>query len=405
MPIKNVSMDLKIIEKIIYSIFLIYISIYGTAEIFLNDNLVFKSSKEALLIFLSISCWMHLWKIKENAYFKFAVEIYGLLFFLLLINYVFNWSQNNVYTFLYGIKITFLPLLAMPIGIILSIRKIKILSIIFSLWILLISGWIIQKILGLQWLINNGFKYAINVKHFSNGEIRLPSVVGTPDNYAYLLSLLSCYLIYSSIDKRKYLNSAVIFLISFAFLFLSTIRSALLFLLIFVVFSVIITAFRVNKNAALLIFTTILVSISIVLSTIYINPLLSTESLTDRATNWREGTTLLSSTSSVVGNGVGIVGSADTSISLNTLNIKGKAIDNQYLAFYEQIGLIGLFILSIIFFKIINNVNKKPLIRFVAPITLALLFCGIFTNLLEIYPFNVFLWLFIGESLGDVSNE
>lgn len=386
---------------LLYSMFFVYVTSYGTTVIYFEDNLLFKSIKEIVLILITIKALVYFSKSREPIFLKHFILIFVLLSVLLTLNYLFNIKNNDIFTFLYGVKISFLPMVSIIIGRYLIGKNIEISRIVFLMWFFLISAWILQKVLGLEWLLNNGFEYGINVKHFTNGELRLPSLVGTPDNYAFLLSIFSCFLLYINVVRKKYFNATVIFTISSYFLFLSTIRSALLFFLIFIIFYGLITSVKSNRKNALIIFIAFSISLMFVSVTLYVNPLLSTYSLEDRFTNWIQGTTPLLSPSGLIGNGLGTVGSADTSISLERTSIKGEAIDNQYLAYYEQLGALGLFFLVLAFSIIIKLILARTQNVFIYSVIVAVIICGFFTNLLEIYPFNLFLWLLIGLNLKD----
>lgn len=269
----------------IYAMFIIYISCYGTLSIF-YDNTVFKISKEVIFVLLLLYSLNYLFLLNTKKDNKSTLDIFLILSTILLINYFLNNNQLSIYTFFYGIKITILPILSIFLGMYIQLRKINIVKPLIAVWIILICTWLFQKYKGLDYLLNTGFKYGINVKHFFSDTLRLPSTVGTPDNYAFLLALVSCYLIYYTLEKKMYKSFAFYFLLSLFFIFLSTIRSALLFYCIFLVLYLIRVIYVLNKKYVYSFFLCSIIIFVLLLITLPINPLFSLSSSQERLENW-----------------------------------------------------------------------------------------------------------------------
>lgn len=382
----------------IYLIFIFYISCYGTLSIF-YDNSMFKISKEVFFIgLISISLY-YIWLNNSKTQQKIISEIISILIIILLINYFFNSRELNFYIFAYGVKITVLPLMSIILGIYISLNKISIYKTLLIIWLMIIGVWLFQNQLGLNYLLNSGFKYGINVKHFFSDTLRLPSTVGTPDNYAFLLSLISCYLVFYTLKIKKYKTFVLYFLISFIFIFLSTIRSALLFYCIFIAISLLKTFYNFNKKYIYTLFIFISMILIVLLVTIPINPLISFSSSQERLQNWSSTVNPLFTIQGIVGNGLGTVGAADTKISLNTFDLKGNAVDNQYLALYEQVGIVGMILFFLLFIRIFYFLENKKENSISISLIIALMVCSLFTNVLELHPFNILFGIMIGMEL------
>ncbi|MEH7275312.1 hypothetical protein V7125_17005, partial [Neobacillus vireti] len=112
----------------------------------------------------------------------------------------------------------------------------------------------------------------------------------------------------------------------------------------------------------------------------------------------------------------GAVGSASLRLADLGYNSADYAVDNQYLAIYQQLGLLGiiayLLFFTVIFFllltlsKKISNRNENieyiRSLRLAIGLILATSVSSFFTNIIEVYPFNLFLFVYIGMQLDPL---
>ncbi|MBT2730139.1 hypothetical protein J7E63_25110 [Bacillus sp. ISL-75] len=398
---------------------ILYCSVYGIISIYL-ESLLLRSLKDLILVVLSLYCLFKIVFIKRSYYF-----IYGLLvlfaFFMLIGTINFLLVDREIYYWIYGMKITLLPISFLFVGYVFA----KEVSIVFKkclvyLYITLISVWVLQYFVGVDTLVSWGFVYGINVKHFIGGLPRLPSIVGSPDTYAVMLALLGFLLEKDPKITSKRYTKRIIKITTFVFLVLSTIRTAILFWLIAQVVSLIIESkLYLSKiiirriSIILIIIPIIIIGALNIISTK--TSILSSESLKERIAIWSSNNTRDDRIEILVGKGLGKVGAASKRLISIGRDGSNYSVDNQYLAIFEQTGLIGiiLFLLFFIviltrFISMINNSNDKEqkltLLICVSLIAGILMSC-LFTNMLEIFPFNILFWLYLGKNLHLIKNQ
>ncbi|TYS17740.1 hypothetical protein FZC78_07725 [Rossellomorea vietnamensis] len=399
----------------IIGIFFFYISIYGTLSIF-QDTILIRSIKDIALIVLILLSFIHIVlfkKYKSNIFIIFIISILGGIY---LISFLSLLNGNSLVNLGYGIKISLLPMGGVLLGIYLKNKNIKIQSMLIVVFISLISTWTLQWFSGVDKLMQLGFEYAVNVKHI-NGIPRLPSSVGTPDGYAFLLAIIGVLLQVSLLGKNYKKFAFIVMLLTLSFLVLSTIRSALL-LFVFCQLIVYLKKVSTSKQTIKYLYFTLLsflMVFSILILPIAFSSglsLFSRSSLVDRFSHWFSYLPSLTTSEGFIGYGLGVVGSASRRTADLGLNSTDYAVDNQYIAIFQQLGLLGLiayFLFFIIVIWKLLNLHKQAIVKnrtveverldFAVGLVLAVLVSGIFTNILEVYPFNLFFYVFIGMQL------
>ncbi|MEN3780760.1 hypothetical protein [Priestia megaterium] len=403
------------IKSFLIFCFFVYASIYGTLSIFL-DNLVVRSLKDVALIgFVFISViWMIFNKKIPLTYLNLlilssvtAITVISLLSIL---------NGNALVTLVYGVKITIFPLSCLFFGIFLKNMKYDMHRVLIVIYVLMIVAWLIEAKLGVDKLVSMGFEYAVNVKNFADGAPRYPSIVGFPNSYAFLLALVGLLLESSFIGKNKRKIAFVVKVLTFIFLILSTMRSALLLFLFCQAF----TYFRqiniAKGRKKHLLYSMVMFCLAIIPVGFYFlikdnASLLNLNSLHDRLGHWLSNLPAAGSLESFIGLGLGTVGGASRRIAELGYVSKDYPVDNQYISFYEQVGLLGIIAFSCLLFSVIfqlhsyskniTNLDESNIreLRITTSLVVATLFSSLFTNLLEIYPYNVFLFTYIGMQL------
>lgn len=139
------------------------------------------------------------------------------------------------------------------------------------------------------------------------------------------------------------------------------------------------------------------------------NNLLSTSSLLSRLQTWGSSLTSPFTMNGMIGNGIGSVGAASRRTHMMGLNSSNFAVDNQYFSLYEQTGLIGILYFVVLFMWIIvslvKRMNKLPasnslrLPQVALALGAGVAVASLTTNVLELFPANVFFWMVIGMAL------
>ncbi|MDI3092400.1 hypothetical protein QJ133_14840 [Priestia megaterium] len=320
-------------------------------------------------------------------------------------------AHGDLAGFVYGLKITVFPLLLIFSGVLMTHFGLKLDRVTLFVFITIIITWVIQYNQGIDALVAMGWEYGVQVKNFNHATPRLPSSVGTPDGYAFLLCITGILLEYSTMIRNKKKLKFIIKIVTLTFLILATIRSALVFWL---VFQLLMSFYYVKKlkyrvkYLVLSIYYMLFSTIPIAIIYLSRSSLSSTSSLEDRLSHWGGNLQPIWSLEGIVGSGLGSVGAASRRTATLGYQSTNYAVDNQFIAFYEQLGAIGTFclfsIFSILLFMIIYNVKKNNSIN--AKVAHCLMVCtfisGFFTNVLELYPFNLFLWIYIGKALYKI---
>lgn len=387
--------------------FFVYISIYGTLSVFL-DNILVRSIKDFLLITLVAFSFVVIIIRKPT---RFNAIIMFALFCLVIIGSLGLTQSNDFWIhLLYGIKISVIPIGALFFGMYLKYKGVDITKVVKFVFPTLVLTWLTQYFLGIPELIRMGFEYEVNIKHFF-GFPRLPSLAGTPDNYAFLLAITGLLLEDSLVAEGKKKRAFVIKLVTFVFLLLATVRSALLLWFVCQMVMLIkqITAPRGRQAYLLVAGTCFFIALAplLIVTVVADTSIASVTSTVDRFSHWGTSAPSLTEAEGIVGRGWGVVGSASQRIFDLGYEYSDYAVDNQYLAFYEQVGWFGLSLVIVILLSITMTLRRKskmnkagaerPIVAY--GLILGTLVSCFFTNTLEIYPFNVFLWVNLGMKL------
>ncbi|RMA94460.1 hypothetical protein [Priestia megaterium] len=382
--------------------FLVFISFYGTIAVFF-DNTIFKISKDIILIFIVLSFLFSFFT--RKGFEKQTFSIISMLVIFSCISAIGLFGNSSGYSstdFVYGVKTTIFPMLGLLIGISLREAKVNIVKPLYIVFFLIIIVWFLQRMLGVESLMSMGFEYGVNVKTF-NGNLRLPSLVGTPDGYAFLLSLIGI-LIDWDLTKRGKKKLAILFkVLTLVFLLLATIRSAIIFWLIYQLITTLRSFAKLPRSYGYTVLGLLMfLIIPVVLGGTYIftnTTLGSVSSTQDRLSHWGDNLSPLFSHQGLYGEGIGSVGAASVSTAaLNTME-KSYAVDNQFFAIYEQMGISGVILLFLLFLTLMIgclNANRTGLENNANALIIALGISSMFTNCLEMYPFNIILWIQIG---------
>jgi hypothetical protein len=400
--------------SIIVPILISYLSVYGTIAIFI-DSITVRSIKDIILISLVAYAMINIFFKEKNKVFIYILLL--ILIFVVIIGLLGLILTGKVVAWIYGFKVTILPMCLIFLGYFLSKKSIGNFEKTYCyIFILMLVAWVVQYKLGVTQLIAIGYEYGLNIKHFVGGMPRLPSIVGYPDGYAFLLAIFGIL-----VERAKFLSRNLNFqwgvrFLTFIFLLVSTIRAAILLWVVCQTVLFLLNYKTFSRNSLTLALSFIFFIILGFISILYINllsrdfnisiHLLSINSLLIRFGHWGDNLPSLFSIHGLLGYGLGMVGAASRRIADLGHTSADYAVDNQFFAFYEQFGLIG-FSLIMIFLIIILYQLFKRYINFNdndTPVTsialiIGTLFSGFFANTLEIYPFNVVLWLFIGMSL------
>lgn len=116
----------------------------------------------------------------------------------------------------------------------------------------------------------------------------------------------------------------------------------------------------------------------------------------------------------MIGNGIGSVGAASRRTHMMGLNSSNFAVDNQYFSLYEQTGWIGLAYFLMLFMwllvTLVRRMNASPysagsrLPQVAIALGAGVVAASMTTNVLELFPANVFFWMFIGIALYQHRN-
>jgi hypothetical protein len=305
--------------------------------------------------------------------------------------------------FAYGVKTTIFPMIGVLLGIFIRQARMNISKPLYLVFFLIIIGWICQRILGLNELMAMGFEYAVNVKNFGDS-LRLPSLVGTPDAYAFLLSLIGILIEWDLRTKGRKRTANIFRSLTLLFLLLATIRSAMIFWFAYQAIATLKSFFNLSpKKAYISIAIVLFLSLPamlggyILLSNTNLGDSYSTQ---DRLSHWGDNLPSLLSKDGFYGKGIGSVGSASVSTSKLDSGNSSYAVDNQFFAIYEQLGLLGITSVLLLFSIIIRGCiisQRNNLSNNGNELIIALACSSMFTNCLELYPFNVILWIHLGS--------
>ncbi|MHA7580064.1 O-antigen ligase family protein [Paenibacillus vandeheii] len=395
--------------KVSIHFLLIYLSIYGLISIYV-DNIVIRSLKDVGMVLISIFSLTRVYR-HQVAFLNPFLFILGSTIVLGALN-VFMGS--SVVTLIYGIKITFLPLVMLFAGMLMAqyggIYAFARTNLI--IFMMLIAGWLIQYALGIEKLITMGFVYGVNIKNYLEGVPRLSSITYSPDGYAYALLMTGIIAERTKAAVNHRIFRIGIQLLTISFLLLSTIRSALL---LWFVYQVVMFFLHVRKyskkNTLILAITFMLLPAAVFFGgrMLQSKNLLSSSSLLDRLQTWGSSLTSPFTMNGIIGNGIGSVGAASRRTHMMGLNSSNFAVDNQYFSLYEQTGWIGLVYFSILFMwivvSLVKRMNTLPdsnglrLPQVALSLGAGVAAASLTTNVLELFPANVFFWMVMGMAL------
>lgn len=231
--------------QVMFYVLLVYLSFYGLVSVYV-DNIVFRSLKDVGMLLLAVVGMSRLYRGQPN---------FIVLFLFLFSSILFIGSMNlllggSIVSWVYGVKVTFLPMLMLFAGMYIAEKKAIYTFARTNLIILflLITGWLIQYSLGIDKLISLGFVYGVNIKHYLEGVPRLNSITVSPDSYAYALLITGLIAEKVRTAEKYRLFQMFIRLLVFSFLLLSTIRSALVFWIIYQIVTFVLRVRKYNRN-------------------------------------------------------------------------------------------------------------------------------------------------------------
>ncbi|WP_342554640.1 hypothetical protein [Paenibacillus sp. FSL R7-0652] len=395
--------------QVMFYVLLVYLSFYGLVSVYV-DNIVFRSLKDVGMLLLAVVGMSRLYRGQPN---------FIVLFLFLFSSILFIGSMNlllggSIVSWVYGVKVTFLPMLMLFAGMYIAEKKAIYTFARTNLIILflLITGWLIQYSLGIDKLISLGFVYGVNIKHYLEGVPRLNSITVSPDSYAYALLITGLIAEKVRTAEKYRLFQMFIRLLVFSFLLLSTIRSALVFWIIYQIVTFVLRVRKYNRNNMLLLSAVFLLLPGAVVFGFRLMEnynLLSINSMLVRFQSWGSYLTSPFTMNGVIGNGIGAVGAASRRTHMLGLESRDYPVDNQYFSFYEQIGWIGIIYLVVLFAWMAACLHKRMISLPAADamrlpqMAIALLMgaaaASFTTNVLELFPGNVSIWLVVGMAL------
>ncbi|OAX50543.1 hypothetical protein [Paenibacillus sp. AD87] len=396
-------------------ILLIYLSIYGLVSIYV-DNIIIRSLKDLGMVLVAIFALRKVYR-SQSLFIRPFLFILGSVIALGALNLLLGAS---VVTLIYGIKITFLPLIMMFTGMLISqcqgIYAFARTNLI--IFILLIVGWLVQYSLGIEKLISLGFIYGVNIKNYLEGVPRLSSITYSPDGYAYALLITGLIAERTKMALKHRFFRVIIQLLTISFLLLSTIRSALLLWFVYQIIMFFLQIRKYSKKNTLLIGVTFMLLPAAVFfgsRMLESKNLLSSSSLLDRLQTWGNSLTSPFTMNGVIGNGIGSVGAASRRTYMIGVNSSNFAVDNQYFSLYEQTGWIGIIYFIVLFMWIVVSLVKKMntstdsstlrLPQMALALGAGVAAASLTTNVLELFPANVFFWMLIGMALVQTRNS
>ncbi|KOY13762.1 hypothetical protein [Paenibacillus xylanivorans] len=396
-------------------ILLIYLSIYGLVSIYV-DNIIIRSLKDLGMALVAIFALRKVYR-SQTLFIRPFLFILGSVIALGALNLLLGAS---VVTLIYGIKITFLPLIMMFTGMLISqcqgIYAFARTNLI--IFILLIVGWLVQYSLGIEKLISLGFIYGVNIKNYLEGVPRLSSITYSPDGYAYALLITGLIAERTKMALNHRFFRVIIQLLTISFLLLSTIRSALLLWLVYQIIMFFLQIRKYSKkNTLLLAVTFMLLPAAVFFGSRMLESknLLSSSSLLDRLQTWGNSLTSPFTMNGAIGNGIGSVGAASRRTYMIGVNSSNFAVDNQYFSLYEQTGWIGIIYFIVLFMWIVVSLVKKMntstdssplrLAQMALALGAGVAAASLTTNVLELFPANVFFWMLIGMAIDQSRNS
>ncbi len=395
--------------QVMFYVLLVYLSFYGLVSVYV-DNIVFRSLKDVGMLLLAVVGISKLYH-SQHSFIVLFLFLFGSVLFIGSMNLFLG---GSIVSWVYGVKVTFLPMLMLFTGMYIARKKAIYAFARTNLIILflLIAGWLIQYYLGIDKLISLGFVYGVNIKHYLEGVPRLNSITVSPDSYAYALLITGLIAEKVRMAEKYRLYQIFIQLLVFSFLLLSTIRSALVFWIVYQIVTFILRVRKYNHNNMLLLSGVFLLLPGIVVFGFRLMEtynLLSVNSMLVRFQSWGSYLTSPFSMNGMIGNGIGAVGAASRRTHMLGLESRDYPVDNQYFSFYEQTGWIGILYLLVLFVWMVACLNKRmtslpatdamKLPQTAIGLLMGVAAASFTTNVLELFPGNVSIWLVVGMAL------
>lgn len=410
----NAESEGSLFKKMVH-ILMIYLACYGLVSIYV-DNIIIRSLKDLGMLLMAVFALSKVYRSQH----KFVVLFLFLFGSIMVIGSMSLLLGGSIVTWVYGVKVTFLPMMMMFAGM--YIAKLKAtyafartnLIILF----LLIAGWLIQYSLGIEKLISLGFVYGVNIKHYLEGVPRLNSITISPDSYAYALLITGLIAERTRLAEKHRLFRIFIQLLTISFLLLSTIRSALVFWIVYQIVIFILRVRKYNPNNMLLLAGVFMLIPAVAVFGVRLMDnynLLSINSMLVRFQSWGSYLTSPFSMAGVIGNGLGSVGAASRRTHMLGLQSRDYPVDNQYFSFYEQTGWIGILYLVVLILWItaclVKRMKRLPvsdtrgLPQMAIALGIGVAAASFTTNVLELFPSNVSIWIVIGMALFQQYQE
>lgn len=395
--------------KVLFHMLMVYLAFYGLVSVYV-DNIVIRSLKDAGMLLLATFALIKAYRSQH----RFIILFLFLFASIMAIGSLNLLLGGSLVTWVYGVKITFLPMMMLLAGIYIAELKIVDLFARTNLIILflLIIGWLVQYSLGIDKLLSLGFVYGVNIKHYMAGVPRLSSITVSPDAYAYALLIAGIIAERTRLATKVRLFRIFIQLLTISFLLLSTIRSAIVFWIVYQVVMFILRVRKYDSNNMLLLASVFLLLPAVVVFGVQLMEtynLLSINSMLVRFESWGSYLTSPFSMAGFIGNGLGSVGAASLRTQILGLQSSAYPVDNQYFSFYAQTGWLGIIYLLILSLWITVSLFKRMkqlpvtdttgLPQMAIAIGAGVVVSSFTTNVLELFPSNVFIWIAIGIAL------
>lgn len=401
--------------KVLFHMLMVYLAFYGLVSVYV-DNIVIRSLKDAGMLLLATFALIKAYRSQH----RFIILFLFLFSSIMAIGSLNLLLGGSLVTWVYGVKITFLPMMMLLAGIYIAELKIVDLFARTNLIILflLITGWLIQYSLGIDKLLSLGFVYGVNIKHYMAGVPRLSSITVSPDAYAYALLIAGIIAERTRLATKVRLFRIFIQLLTISFLLLSTIRSAIVFWIVYQVVMFILRVRKYDSNNMLLLASVFLLLPVVAVFGVQLMEtynLLSINSMLVRFESWGSYLTSPFSMVGFIGNGLGSVGAASLRTQILGLQSSAYPVDNQYFSFYAQTGWLGIIYLLILSLWITVSLFKRMkqlpvtdttgLPQMAIALGAGVVVSSFTTNVLELFPSNVFIWIAIGIALYHQQEE
>ncbi|MFS0725637.1 hypothetical protein [Paenibacillus sp. 1P07SE] len=327
---------------------LLFVSVYGLMSVFV-DNLLVRSIKDVLMLLFAGVSILHV--IRTHS--ALGSSLLALIGGMVVVGAFGVLTGIDVVAWVYGVKITILPLLLLFLGMYIApqLQRGALDKVYLTVFLAAIGGWLAQYLIGMERLMAMGFVYGVNIKHFADGMPRLSSIAFSPDNYAYLLAIAGLLLERSQLLARRPWLRLAVKLTTGIFLMLSTIRSALVLWLVSQLCLFLLKLRGAGQGGLLWLALLLLAGPTLgtgLLLLLQERDLLAVGSTLDRFGHWGDYLVSPLSLFGMMGFGLGAVGAASKRTVALGRDSGSYAVDNQYLALYEQIGVAGVLLMTLL---------------------------------------------------------